>query len=73
MVVVENSSRRIGQEIAVEVTSTTQTSAGKMVFGRPRGGPPMRRHRRRQPSRPRGEEPAPFSAPSGPESPHELP
>ncbi len=34
MVVVENSSRKIGQEVTIEVTSAIQTSAGKMIFGR---------------------------------------
>ncbi|MBI4584169.1 MAG: PIN/TRAM domain-containing protein [Planctomycetes bacterium] len=34
MVVVERSSRKVGQEVSVEVTSATQTSAGKMIFGR---------------------------------------
>jgi uncharacterized protein YacL len=34
MVVVENSSRRIGQEVSIDVTSAIQTSAGKMIFGR---------------------------------------
>jgi uncharacterized protein YacL len=34
MVVVENARSRIGQEVAVEVTSSLQTSAGKMVFGK---------------------------------------
>lgn len=34
MVVVENASRKVGQEVTVEVTSVTQTSAGKMLFGR---------------------------------------
>lgn len=34
MVVVENARGRIGQEVAVEVTSSLQTNAGKMVFGK---------------------------------------
>lgn len=34
MVVVENARQRIGQEVTVEVTSSLQTSAGKMVFGK---------------------------------------
>ncbi len=34
MVVVENARQRIGQEVTVEVTSSIQTSAGKMVFGK---------------------------------------
>jgi len=34
MVVVESASRRIGQEVTIEVTSAIQTSAGKMIFGR---------------------------------------
>jgi uncharacterized protein YacL len=47
MVVVENSSRSIGREVTIEVTSATQTSAGKMVFGR------LRRFRQ-DPGRPEG-------------------
>jgi uncharacterized protein YacL len=39
MVVVENASRRIGQEVTIEVTSAIQTSAGKMIFGRLRRPP----------------------------------
>jgi uncharacterized protein YacL len=34
MVVVENARNRIGQEVGVEVTSSIQTNAGKMVFGK---------------------------------------
>ena len=34
MVVVENARQRIGQEVSIEVTSSLQTSAGKMVFGK---------------------------------------
>lgn len=51
MVVVENASRKIGQEVTIEVTSATQTSAGKMVFGRlKRSGPRRGRRDRRRPS-----------------------
>jgi len=35
MVVVEDARRRIGQEITVTVTSVLQTSAGRMIFGKP--------------------------------------
>jgi uncharacterized protein YacL len=34
MVVVENARERIGQQVAIEVTSSLQTNAGKMVFGK---------------------------------------
>jgi uncharacterized protein YacL len=34
MVVVEGARQRIGQDVQVEVTSSLQTSAGKMVFGK---------------------------------------
>ena len=34
MVVVESARHRIGHEVAIEVTSSLQTSAGKMVFGK---------------------------------------
>jgi len=58
MVVVENAGRRIGQEVAIEVTSAIQTSAGKMVFGRLRQ-PPADQGPREE----RG-----FRGPRGPES-----
>ena len=35
MVVVEDAADRIGEEIDVEVTSTTRTAVGRMLFGRP--------------------------------------
>jgi uncharacterized protein YacL len=38
MVVVESSSRQIGREVLVEVTGSTQTPVGKMVFARLRRG-----------------------------------
>jgi uncharacterized protein YacL len=38
MVVVENGRPLIGQNVAITVTSTIQTSAGRMIFGRPEGG-----------------------------------
>jgi len=34
MVVVENARNKIGREVAISVTSSLQTSAGKMIFGR---------------------------------------
>ncbi|MCA9050603.1 MAG: TRAM domain-containing protein [Planctomycetaceae bacterium] len=34
MVVVEHARQHVGEEIAVQVTSTLQTSAGRMIFGR---------------------------------------
>ena len=34
MVVIENSRSRIGQKVLLIVTSTLQTSAGRMIFGR---------------------------------------
>lgn len=37
MVVVENGRNRIGKAITVTVTSVLQTSAGRMIFGRPEG------------------------------------
>lgn len=45
MVVVENSSRQVGREVTVEVTSSTQTNAGKMIFGRLKKIPPRRPRR----------------------------
>ena len=49
MVVVEGGRDRIGQAIELTVTSVLQTSAGRMVFGRPEGmAPPLRRWRQRE-------------------------
>lgn len=46
MVVVEATRDRIGEEVAISVTSVLQTSAGRMIFGRPEGvAPPERRPR----------------------------
>jgi uncharacterized protein YacL len=48
MVVAENSRERINEEVALTVTSVLQTSAGRMIFGRPEGLPlPPRRSRGR--------------------------
>jgi uncharacterized protein YacL len=38
MVVVEEACERIGQEVTIDVTSSLQTHAGKMVFGKLRAG-----------------------------------
>lgn len=38
MVVVEGAREKVGQEMDVRVTSTLQTNAGKMIFGRVAGG-----------------------------------
>lgn len=42
MVVVENARRMVDQEIEMTVTSTLQTSAGRMIFGRYGDGEPAR-------------------------------
>jgi hypothetical protein len=34
MIVVENARNKIGQELLISVTSSLQTSAGKMIFGK---------------------------------------
>ncbi len=48
MIVVENARDKINEEIALVVTSVLQTSAGRMIFGRPEGmAPPPRRGRGR--------------------------
>jgi len=48
MVVAENSREKINDEVALTVTSVLQTSAGRMIFGRPEGSPlPSRRPRAR--------------------------
>ena len=48
MVVAENAREKINDEITLTVTSVLQTSAGRMIFGRPEGMPaPTRRPRTR--------------------------
>jgi uncharacterized protein YacL len=48
MVVAENARDKINQEVTLIVTSVLQTSAGRMIFGRPEGEPlPNRRPRAR--------------------------
>jgi uncharacterized protein YacL len=46
MIVAENTRDRVGEEVAITVTSVLQTSAGRMVFGRPDGMPPAPRRSR---------------------------
>lgn len=49
MVVAENARDKINEEVTLTVTSVLQTSAGRMIFGRPEGmPPPPRRPRPRQ-------------------------
>lgn len=56
MVVAENSRDKINEEVALVVTSVLQTSAGRMIFGRPEGTPiPPRRPRARAGPAPSGE------------------
>ncbi len=43
MVVIEGGKRFMGEELAIEVTSSIQTSAGRMIFGRPRAGRTLER------------------------------
>lgn len=43
MIVAENSGDRINDEVTLTVTSVLQTSAGRMIFGRPEGMPPAQR------------------------------
>ncbi len=45
MVVAENCRDRLNEEVALTVTSVLQTSAGRMIFGRPEGVPPPGRRR----------------------------
>ncbi len=40
MIVAENCRDRINEEVTLSVTSVLQTSAGRMIFGRPEGSPP---------------------------------
>jgi uncharacterized protein YacL len=46
MVVIEQGRQRIGDVVEVAVTSVLQTSAGRMIFGRLEGTPPMPPRRR---------------------------
>jgi uncharacterized protein YacL len=48
MVVAENSRDKIGEEVTLAVTSVLQTSAGRMIFGRPEGMVPLGVRRPRQ-------------------------
>ena len=48
MVVVEAARDRIGETVPILVTSVLQTSAGRMVFGRVEGAPPVDRSTRRR-------------------------
>jgi uncharacterized protein YacL len=47
MVVAENTREQINEEVTLTITSVLQTSAGRMIFGRPEGmpAPPRRRGR----------------------------
>ncbi len=45
MVVVEGGRDHIGQMVGISVTSALQTSAGRMIFGRPSGQAPTRKQR----------------------------
>lgn len=47
MVVAENSRDKINEEVTLSVTSVLQTSAGRMIFGRPEGMPPTTPRRSR--------------------------
>ncbi len=48
MVVAENSRDKLNEDVTLVITSVLQTSAGRMIFGRPEGGPiPPRRARQR--------------------------
>jgi len=48
MIVVESARDKINEEVTLTVTSVLQTSAGRMIFGRPEGTPaPLRRMRPR--------------------------
>ncbi|MBN2445339.1 MAG: PIN domain-containing protein [Phycisphaerae bacterium] len=47
MVVAENSRDKVNEEVVITVTSVLQTSAGRMIFGRPEGMPQPPRRRMR--------------------------
>jgi uncharacterized protein YacL len=46
MIVAENCREKINEEVTLTVTSVLQTSAGRMIFGRPDGMPPLPRRPR---------------------------
>jgi uncharacterized protein YacL len=46
MIVVENARDKVNEEVSLTVTSVLQTSAGRMIFGRPEGMPPPPRRGR---------------------------
>ena len=46
MIVVENARDKVNDEVSLTVTSVLQTSAGRMIFGRPEGMPPPPRRPR---------------------------
>jgi len=52
MIVVEGARSKIGQELVISVTSSLQTSAGKMIFGKFEGFAQERGNRRRSNRRP---------------------
>lgn len=66
MVVVEHASHLIGQPAELEVTSTLQTSAGRMIFGRPLAD--QVRRAPDGPGRPVPDADRPAGAPPGPEA-----
>jgi uncharacterized protein YacL len=47
MVVAENTRERLNEDVTITVTSVLQTSAGRMIFGRPEGMPSIPRRRPR--------------------------
>jgi len=49
MVVAENSREHINEEVVLTITSVLQTSAGRMIFGRPEGSTPAPRRGRYRP------------------------
>jgi hypothetical protein len=48
MIVAENCRDRINEEVTLAITSVLQTSAGRMIFGRPEGMPPLTRRPRQR-------------------------
>jgi uncharacterized protein YacL len=50
MIVVEDARNKIGREVLISVTSSLQTSAGKMIFGKFEGYAEKRDNNKRQPS-----------------------
>ena len=55
MVVVEDARNKMGKDLVISITSSLQTAAGKMIFGKFEGYAPRRNNKERQPYRKAGQ------------------